>query len=790
MSFRASHLKSILDNLGQDEYSRIVNAARYNDQTQLGQLVSEMDPRDFDFAIHFVNKIKERFNNNVGIYKQFLDILSTYRRDKRTIVQIYNKVRELFTSQPDLFEEFQKFLPDPNLGANPVVEEETTQNVNFVTPEEIAFFDRVQAVVGTKEAYNEFLKVVNLYNQDIINKTILVERVAHFLQKSPDLFSWFRTYVKFKPQENVRKIVNQFHIKGITLDHPFTSVNVKQEFNSDMLNLGRKDVQLWHVEGSYRLMPESEKSTPSSGRDPLANSVLNDLWVTHPTWASEDFNVHRKNIYEETLHKTEDDKFELDMKILTNQVAITVFQTLLHDIEQLTELELANHELTKKDFPTTLYRKAIRQIYDEQRGEEMINAVHKKPKIAIPIVLHKLRERHAEWLKDRREFDRVWREAFKQNFWKALDVQGSVLKTQDRKLITPKSCLLEIQELHASKDAKLEYTNIFDENHDIAFDFDKSMLDQVLCLIYDAMQALTTTEYKKFNIAWQNYIIPFFTACELVSDEEKEYLESSGSLSFPIVVPTCMYIVIKLIHSLVVKFVAINEKSNHLIKYPPNSPNPQAIHLNYPCVPNSLKEIEGNRFESFLSMLKDYLLNYKDTSQYEQHCMDCFGLDGHLCFSVDKIVQTIFKTMLAEQHLEEFLEINSKQLNGESYKSEAEKLSTDILFILTVTEKSSVVYAVMIDQKKEDVEEWSNYVDQFLTKSKQDTSGMDIELKNGQLYKLTIFEDYCAQMDMMKLKQLGLEADDLEIFEAEMEKLLERDDVDMAVQWYSIDKVE
>ena len=52
---------------------------------------------------------------------------------------------------------------------------------------------------------------------------------------------------------------------------------------------------------------------PCSGRDEMCWEVLNDEWVGHPTWASEDsgFIAHRKNQYEEILFKIEEEKIRI-----------------------------------------------------------------------------------------------------------------------------------------------------------------------------------------------------------------------------------------------------------------------------------------------------------------------------------------------------------------------------------------------------------------------------------------------------------------------------------------------
>ncbi|OMO54973.1 Paired amphipathic helix [Corchorus olitorius] len=69
---------------------------------------------EFDEAINFVNKIKTRFEgDDDGVYKSFLDILNNYRKENKSIAQVYQEVSALFKDHPDLLLEFTKYcLPD------------------------------------------------------------------------------------------------------------------------------------------------------------------------------------------------------------------------------------------------------------------------------------------------------------------------------------------------------------------------------------------------------------------------------------------------------------------------------------------------------------------------------------------------------------------------------------------------------------------------------------------------------------------------------------------------------
>ena len=63
-----------------------------------------------------------------------------------------------------------------------------------------------------------------------------------------------------------------------------------------------------------------------SGRDEMCKSVLNDEWVSQPTFASEDsgFLAHKKNAYEEALHRSEEERHEYQTHIdaITSTIAL------------------------------------------------------------------------------------------------------------------------------------------------------------------------------------------------------------------------------------------------------------------------------------------------------------------------------------------------------------------------------------------------------------------------------------------------------------------------------------
>lgn len=71
-------------------------------------------------------------------------------------------------------------------------------STSSATSEELAFFDRVKKYIGNKQVMNEFLKLCNLFSQDLIDRNVLVYRVSGFIGGNADLINWFKAFVQFE----------------------------------------------------------------------------------------------------------------------------------------------------------------------------------------------------------------------------------------------------------------------------------------------------------------------------------------------------------------------------------------------------------------------------------------------------------------------------------------------------------------------------------------------------------------------------------------------------------------
>ena len=65
---------------------------------------------------------------------------------------------------------------------------------------------------------------------------------------------------------------------------------------------------------SYCALPKSYPQPKCSGRTSLCREVLNDTWVSFPSWSEDStFVTSRKTQYEEYIYRCEDERFEVSI---------------------------------------------------------------------------------------------------------------------------------------------------------------------------------------------------------------------------------------------------------------------------------------------------------------------------------------------------------------------------------------------------------------------------------------------------------------------------------------------
>ena len=263
---------------------------------------------------------------------------------------------------------------------------------------------------------------------------------------------------------------------------------------------------------------------PCSGRDEMCRSVLNDEWVSHPTWSSEDsgFVAHKKNVYEEALHRSEEERHEYDFHIEAIARTIAMLEPINNKITQLTLEERGNFKL-KPNLGVSgrgIYQRVVRKIYGRESGSDVIQAMQDSPAQAIPVVLNRLKLKEEEWKRAQREWNKVWREVDARNYRKSLDHQGITIKTSDKKAITTKAFVSQIEA--AMDEQKAKRASLIDPlfarswpRHQLEFTFeDGQVLQDAMKLsisFLDRTQAqINFVERKKIEGFLRSFVSCFF----------------------------------------------------------------------------------------------------------------------------------------------------------------------------------------------------------------------------------------------------------------------------------------
>ena len=231
--------------------------------------------------------------------------------------------------------------------------------------------------MGNKSTYSEFLKLINLFNQDLIDKRQLLDRARPFLDSHPDLIGFFTSFIQVPMEDGL--------IEARAYPDP-GRVNL-----SHCRSLGP----------SYRYLPRREQNKMCKGRDEMCYEVLNDEWASYPTWASEDsgFIAHRKNQFEEGLHRIEEERHDYDSHIEACQRTIQLMEPLAQQLANMSETERANFVLHPGlgGQSETIYQRVIKKIYDRERGAKVISEMFARPAVVLPVVLMRLKQKMEEW---------------------------------------------------------------------------------------------------------------------------------------------------------------------------------------------------------------------------------------------------------------------------------------------------------------------------------------------------------------------------------------------------------
>nr|XP_043639011.1 paired amphipathic helix protein Sin3-like 3 isoform X2 [Erigeron canadensis] len=489
-----------------------ITLPRVDDQDQIKK------PLEYKEAVLFVNKIKMRFQGQDHVYKYFLDTLSKYSKENKSIKEVHQEIGALLNDQQDLLKEFINFFPDSSSVAGSNNSGHSSSNHNS---EKIAIGSHTEGKVSVdrpdsdhekgcivvdkehrrndeketdtseetelrenhlddkdSDGINRFTQhehvhtledsLAELFHQDVHGQMLcLREKVKERLSNSED----YQTFLKCIAQyctENITRSQLQSQVNDL-LGAYADLVEEVNEFidRSEMTRSGPKpsslsirekylsksiqELDLSDCESctpSYRLLPKNYPIQSASQKTKIGFEVLNDHWVS-VTSGSEDYSFKhmRKNQYEESLFRCEDDRFELDMLIETVNVTAKRVEELLDRInDNSTKTDNVVHI---EDF-TAINLKCIGRLYGDH-GLDVMDVLRKNASLALPVILTRLKQKQEEWLRCRADTKKAWAEIYAKNYHKSLDHRSFYFKQQDSKSLSAKALLAEIKEISENK---------------------------------------------------------------------------------------------------------------------------------------------------------------------------------------------------------------------------------------------------------------------------------------------------------------------------------------------------
>ncbi|KAI3731490.1 hypothetical protein L1987_62678 [Smallanthus sonchifolius] len=385
----------------------------------------------------------------------------------------------------------------------------------------ISLRKKVKERVQNSDDYQAFLKCIMHYRTENITRPELQSLVNDLLGAYPDLMEEVNGSLKSQDQDRDK-------------DHERDEMNRCREINGSKNVSGKPsllpsnneyqakpihELDLSDCEQctpSYRLLPNNYPIPSASQRTKIGTEVLNDHWVS-VTSGSEDYSFKhmRKNQYEESLFRCEDDRFELDMLLESVNVTTRRVEKLLDKINN--NSIKTDCAVRVEDHFTALNLRCIERLYGDNRLDVM-DVLKKNASLALPVILTRLKQKQEEWARCRFDFNKIWAEIYAKNYHKSLDHRSFYFKQQDSKNLSAKALLAEIKE---TSEEKSEEENIYQhfaygerQNSTPHQEFkycDLDVHDDIYQLMkYYIPQNYTTEQFDKVMKIWTGFVEPVF----------------------------------------------------------------------------------------------------------------------------------------------------------------------------------------------------------------------------------------------------------------------------------------
>uniref|UniRef100_A0A8C1K1N3 SIN3 transcription regulator family member Aa n=1 Tax=Cyprinus carpio TaxID=7962 RepID=A0A8C1K1N3_CYPCA len=687
-------------------------------------------PVEFNHAISYVNKIKNRFQGQPNIYKSFLEILHKYQLLSKTTAEKAESVRNDHggTAKKPQLNNKQR----PNQNSCQIRKHSTTAVTPPVKVQEILklaesgkhggteslFFDKVRKALRSAEAYDNFLRCLIIFNEEIISRAELVQLVVPFLGKFPELFTWFKNFLGYKEMSHLERYPKERATEGIAMEIDYASCK----------RLG----------SSYRALPKSYQLPKCTGRTSLCKEVLNDTWVSFPSWSEDStFVSSKKTQYEEHMYRCEDERFELDVVLETNLATIRVLEAVQKKLSRMSAEEQAKFRLdnTLGGCSEIIHRKAIQRIYGD-KALDIIDGLKKNPAVSVPIVLKRLKLKEEEWREAQRGFNKIWREQNEKYYLKSLDHQGINFKQNDTKVLRSKTLLNEIESIFDERQEQASEDNSASPSGPqltLTYEDRQILEDAAALIIHHVKRQSSINKEDKYKIKQIIYhFIPdmlfsqrgVLVAAEEDDDEEDMDLEEGASkkhngltggvsgsptkskLLFStsaaqrlrscedaynlFYVNNNWYIFLRLHHTLCSRLLRLYAQAERQIeedlrerewerevlglKRDKNDNTAIQLRLKEPM------DIDVEDYYSvFLEMVRNLLDGNMEASQYEDSLREMFTIHAYIAFTMDKLTDIIVEEICV-QVTELYLSESSHSATGGSLLTQSSRAPAEVSY--------------------------------------------------------------------------------------------------------------
>ncbi|CAN4124323.1 unnamed protein product [Withania somnifera] len=354
-----------------------------------------------------------------------------------------------------------------------------------------AYCERVKERLQDMGEREQFFKCLHIYSRGVVTRTQLQSLVSSLLQKHPDIMDGFDEFISHCERTDgyLAAVLSKTH--SLWSDEQIPKSEKVEDRDKDRdcewedrirlretrertVAYGSRDIQVQKMSlypskdkyaakpiheldlsncdscsPSYRLLPKNYPIPLASQKTEIGARVLNDHWVS-VTSGSEDYSFKhmRKNQYEESLFRCEDDRFELDMLLESVNATTRRVEELLNKINDNT-ISSDSHIRIEEHF-TALNLRCIERLYGDH-GLDVMDVLRKNAPLALPVIFTRLKQKQEEWARCRSDFNKVWAEIYAKNYHKSLDHRSFYFKQQDTKSLSTKALLAEIKEISENK---------------------------------------------------------------------------------------------------------------------------------------------------------------------------------------------------------------------------------------------------------------------------------------------------------------------------------------------------